>query len=51
MKKKKLKFAVKNAVMKHYHEKGFTATADKMLREIFGEIDKEYNKKHEREIR
>ena len=46
MKKKKLKFAVKNAVMKHYHYKGFTATADKMLREIFEEINKEYDKKH-----
>lgn len=47
MKKSKLKFAVKKAVVKHYaYLGGYTNTAERVLKEIYSEIDKEYNKKH-----
>lgn len=43
-KKKKVKIAIKKAVMKHYNDAGFTATADKMLKTFYNEIEKIYNK-------
>lgn len=46
MKKSKLKLAVKNAVCEFYGNVGFTNTADKMLKKILSEIDKEYSKRH-----
>jgi hypothetical protein len=46
MKKSKLKLVIRNAIKRHYGDKGLTATADKLRGEIMMAVDKEYNKIH-----
>ena len=45
MKKSKIKQVIKKTVQKQYGEAGFTATADRMMRSLFGSIDKLYASK------
>ena len=46
MRKSELKFAIKNTVVKHYGGKGFTTTAEYVIKELYDAIEKAYSKKH-----
>lgn len=48
MKKSKIKIAIKNAIRKHYRDKGLTATAFYFQQELLETVDKEYQKLHKR---